>query len=808
MKEEDTSLREESWLQAQEGTPSSQRPDGAEGDKEKVSPGESLPPQQSVIYPISCVECRRRKIKCCKRYPCVQCSRKNIRCEYPEKFRSIEVNNLLSNDNSTIVSPLDTSGSNILSSTISVNIAKENEVLKRKVVELERKLGHDPNGSNVGNETANTEDYDNDTELSKEKYYGPNSSVFMIRSTQDAKFVEFNDFMKEKKILSKKRELPFLLSSFERNDKNTKITNFSLICKIVTVFFQLRNYFNNFISEKEVFNFLHNYTNIKNWSNDDDLLLLIMILVTTIRSLRRDDSLLMDNKINYDVLNKKLMAQFDQLKNGMKNETIKSLKLYVLACEHYYYHSQAETSWNLLFHTVSNAYSLGLHVYDKEIEISLKNSKKNTFKVIQNDPRTSLWLTINFISTVLCSVVGRPNPVSFTFQPLTNSEDINLNYKIALSEISKKSTQMLIDSYRISISFADINNIDEDFEREIEVYEKLFQNTCDEQRELELQELEKWKRRTKRQRTEQAKSVPDKPQNDLQTILNHQEEMSTNSSSESEQFSLLDTPCETLCDLILFYSNRAKLHQPFMSTYQTSTKILLHSVSKTIQHTINLVKILSTKIGNPNFQSIYPFFYCFLYQSFIVFYTFLHLNFENILFFYKQEILEIHRNLQTLFDKLQGYWKKNALRIINQIFQLVNKFKDQYNSFTKNATNVAIYPSLSNTNLSAFSDQSVLPYDNLHQDLDHGIEIPSSQQRGVTTNPASPSRMMAANSNVFQWDKGMMDKYHIDPILGFDLNDPFFMSNPEGGIPNDYFGQVGNNSDNKSTTNSVDYQNS
>ncbi|ODV97060.1 hypothetical protein PACTADRAFT_48827 [Pachysolen tannophilus NRRL Y-2460] len=835
----------------------------------------------SLVYPISCVECRRRKIKCCKRYPCKQCVKRSIKCEFPEKFRSIEIGDIINNEISrdpNIISPLSTSGSNILSSTISVNLAKENESLKAKISNLEsrleninffnnkRLLNNNNNNNNLhdGDEDLYEDIEYNDSELSKEKYYGPNSAIFMVKSTADAKNLEFDQFIKVKTELKHKRELPMLLtpennnnnnnnnnSSFITDNENLKMSNFSLICQLVSIFFQLRNYCNNFINEKDVFNFLHNYATIKNWSNDDDLLLLIMIIVTTLRSMRRDDPLLVEYNLKFEVINSRLMKQFEHLKNGIRNETIRSLQSYVLACEHYYYYSQAEKSWNMLFHTVANAYSLGLHVYDKEIEISLKNTKKNTLKVIQNDPRTSLWLTINFISSVLCSVVGRPNPVTFTFQPLIKNLDIKLNYKIAISELIKKSTKILIESYKVTIDYKKIMEIDEQFESEIEIYNKLILDNAEERQRLQELELEKLRYRTKRQHLDHnnnnqrqptkaikaenqtdnsAKTYRHNQANDFNYILNNEKDSKFSSmdslsssgnsaSSFTEKFSLLDTDCETYCDLLLCYANRSKFHQPFMSTYQTSTKILLNSVLKVCHYAILLIKTLQKKINNVNFAAIYPFFYCFLYQSFIVFYTFLHLDFENILCFYKFEILEISQHLDQLYKLIDDfYWKQNAIRIIKKIKELVNKFKRQYEKWIKESNTGNLYPISSNQNLanlananksvesqstpvSPFANNGCDSHSNSNRNLkslfpeiserESSIRVSNGSANNVNVGSnvnANNNNLFGIDTNTFQWDKTLFDNFTVDPVLGFDLNDPFFISNPEGGIPNDYFG--------------------
>ncbi|KAG7893346.1 hypothetical protein KL905_002925 [Ogataea polymorpha] len=41
--------------------------------------------------PVSCLECRRRKIKCDRGVVCKNCERKKLTCEYPETFRSIKI---------------------------------------------------------------------------------------------------------------------------------------------------------------------------------------------------------------------------------------------------------------------------------------------------------------------------------------------------------------------------------------------------------------------------------------------------------------------------------------------------------------------------------------------------------------------------------------------------------------------------------------------------------------------------------------------------------------------------------------------
>lgn len=63
----------------------------------------------SEVFPISCISCRRKKIKCNKVRPCNQCEKRQICCNFPSTFRNIKINedeldNLASGHSSSNVS--------------------------------------------------------------------------------------------------------------------------------------------------------------------------------------------------------------------------------------------------------------------------------------------------------------------------------------------------------------------------------------------------------------------------------------------------------------------------------------------------------------------------------------------------------------------------------------------------------------------------------------------------------------------------------------------------------------------------------
>ena len=45
----------------------------------------------SEVFPISCISCRRKKIKCNKVKPCNQCEKRQILCNFPSTFRNIRI---------------------------------------------------------------------------------------------------------------------------------------------------------------------------------------------------------------------------------------------------------------------------------------------------------------------------------------------------------------------------------------------------------------------------------------------------------------------------------------------------------------------------------------------------------------------------------------------------------------------------------------------------------------------------------------------------------------------------------------------
>ncbi|KAH3668961.1 hypothetical protein OGAPHI_002716 [Ogataea philodendri] len=831
-----------------------------------------------MLMPISCVECRRRKVKCNKRVPCNQCLVRNRECSYPDKFRSIRVDQFivdgegeaeaLQASKSASGSPnvdgvrSDSEGNSLKRSAedalahpvtpakdkdeVTQNLRKENEALKLKIKELKLKYKRErlkeyDDGDNLAEDTA-------DAKSAGPMYYGPNSTRFMISSALSRADVgEFDDFINVKRLLKQKRQLPMLYEPSPElaktmNARQKSQENLNLIRSLVCKFFHLRFHYLNYLDLEPLLAFLDTYKSTKTWKDEDDtLLLIIMILIVALRSIPENDELMIKYNLSYTAARPLLYKQYKNLKAGIQLETTTSLRAYVLECEDLFFNIQIEKSWNLLFKTVSAAYSLGLHVYDESIANTLKNENNEAaLSLVRKNSKASLWFVINFVSATLCSVLGRPNPVTFTFQPLLRNYEIRLNFKIGLAELVKRSTNILIESYKIDINFDTIMEIDEAFVGEILIYEKILADTV-QVRNMKGRDHSKPSHITLPVIDKNARkknSFRSLSQLNLNSLLNscpldiRFTILRPCEIKPEEKFCLLDTDCDTITDLIMLYGNRAKFHQHFMSTYQKSLESCLDSVLKVLEHANLLVEIQSHVFGKPCFHEVYPYFYTFFYQTLVVMYTLLHLGYNKLSYF-AENIATVRQKLVTLFEAVGAkYWRPNVVRIMQYINDMCdNFFKIHVESRQTPATpRESAEPKLESpgpSRASTMFQMSMTPiHENeiamstnskiqLHNVPEH-LSQPQAQPASLNmllqeSTPRQPLFYMQNNVNSLSQinlNNYNLDYYDpkqqmfplppqskgadfanpgrdqsdapitVDPLLGFDLSDPFFIQNP------------------------------
>lgn len=701
------------------------------------------------MMPISCTECRRRKIKCNKLLPCNQCTVKGRTCDYPAKFRSIEIDHLVSEptiqgsvslppsleasryptDSPVAVTKQETSDDaslhEVSSSTTSSKrlrslstdssaelltkqLSRENEALKLKLRELKLKTKRqrtkleqlstnvqdfsdvdDNSDSNVSAKEETEQKELSEKEGKAENYYGPNSTRFMINSSlSTSDFVEFDNFIKYRKYQN--RTLPQLLDPKLHPNKSKAVLsaeNKEVIILLVKKFMHLKVHYVNYMHVDKLLGFLVAYDTEKAWNrgNDDKLMLTIMILIVTLRSIPQKDSTLVKYNLSYKKDRHSLYKQYRMLKSTIHHQSTTVLRAYVLECEDLFFNDRIEDSWDSLFLTVSMAYSLGLHVYDSSIAQTLeKEDLDKASDIIRSNDKTSLWFVINFISATLCSVLGRPNPVAFTFHPLLQNYEIRLNYKMALADLINRSTNILIDSYKVAIDEKLVLAIDKSFVNEAKIYEKILVDTRI-MKNLESRDATRASFITlpvvdsvKRQHTRDtfkhsqfasSPLVADCPLDIRFTILRP-----CAFRAEEEHFCMILEDGDTLCDLILLYGNRAKFNQHFMMQYKQALESCIDSCKSVLDHGLDLIELLYRKTGEPRFHAIYPFFYVFLYQTFVVIYTMLHMNF-NQLMPYATEIETIRNKLFKLYDSVgPKTWRPNVVKLIQAINEMCDKF--------------------------------------------------------------------------------------------------------------------------------------
>lgn len=740
----------------------------------------------SEVFPISCISCRRKKIKCNKVRPCNQCKKRQICCNFPSTFRNIkikedELDNLswsghggssssnVSGESSSVGnSESDYMGNQLVNShsrklltlaeevdhlkTAKSSISEEHNKLKKKYQLLLTQLNKYRRSSNSNDKSQESFKLKEPIPISGEtselgdKYYGPLSSNYMIKNLDkegnndndektDIKdegmgiksrkpssddLLQINESFSSqanqdliKKSLLKK-PLPYLLSLDAiigpRNHSNTDLEelNFNIICSLVDFFFSYHPVYKTFISKQQIVDFLNNYDDMNDneWENDDDLLLLIMILLLLIQRLTPKEFIdinLLDNvesqttkfKKVKDHLTDILYHQFEKIRHNLINEAIATIQSYILCTEWHFIEQRYEESWSMMFHTCSISYSIGLHVMGK---FSLLDEQPLREKD-EDITRYKVWFALKFISGQICSVLGRPNPISIhvnsqilnVSDPDRSKQDLKkcrmtIALKIGLSECLKLSNMMLIENFMTDFTIKDLLELDTKFKKEIDalkwfINDKLYDND---------------------------NLVDDRK-------IDSMDEDSKYMKNEEVTFTVDKT--NLLVDLIIFYINRAKLFQPFIVEFKDPkdtimvVRLLHDSINKYLDCTIYFINSFLKQFGDKykdnefehlkrtNFGKLlrvyFPFLNSFIYQGMLVVFTFLHHKFKTFVEYdesassedinYSEflnklfESLNILLKLESNFAKMTSYnnklWSSNITHLIRMNLEHIEKIR-------------------------------------------------------------------------------------------------------------------------------------
>lgn len=727
-------------------------------------------------FPISCVLCRRKKIKCNKRKPCNQCAKKGTNCLFPSKFRNIHIGSETGGSSRGWSSSKDSdSYSDDLSREVELlrsekfAVLHENFQLTQKNHELQSKLATFDRSVNAETHHDRGFEISGETTESGEKFYGPLLSTFMIETLKlnevtqnlDTQNVpptstpkrEDDDNVDDVDTLLVKKPLPWLV---ERNEKHQ--ANVDAITKLVNHFFEISSY-RRFISRPSLLLFVEEFDNIPDneWEHDDDLLLLHMVLILLVQRLTPQEyNVRLSPPVDsVQALNKKtthlktvLLRGFTRLRHNLINESIATVQAYILCTEWHFVDQKYEEAWSMLFHCCAVAYAIGLHVMVsmRTTNVSLENAPAKIaelaqddggpkVKVPQNDdddeengdiPRCQVWFALKHACGQLCSILGRPNPiliqvnlvVLFTSNASVSklrldSKNTQVQLKMGLSECIRLSNMMLIESFMMNFTMEDVMRLDSRFKDE-----------CD----------------------------------TLSWFVSPEYQNLTSNDGGSDEVTHMPLEVDhesVLIDLVILHINRAKLLEPFLNQFSgpEENRRLLNSLCESILHfldytgefVLSFLERVSPQFAGLDqsthfrnrlgrvFRTNYPFLNSFLYQGIIVIFTLLNYKAREFILSQSEEFL-----------KLLEYK-------LNNLLMLPGKFAELLNMDIRFWSTNIIYL--------------------ITKDLQHINTIFKKRE-------ALQRQDLQEEGKQEQGESYVCDQ-ELDNVWGFNLNDPFWFTNPE-----------------------------
>lgn len=770
-------------------------------------------------FPISCISCRRKKIKCNKFKPCNQCKKRNIVCQFPSTFRNIEINQEESGSMSGSSSggsggSGSDGGEEDLSQLINKLKSENNELLQANY-RLTEKNKHLNKSLSKANVQQNYQEGDGDSykvsgetsELGK-KFYGPQLSSFMIETLKNnsniyshypKNYLDKDNERLEKSLI--KKELPRL-----KPDISTK-ENSQLIYDLVVFFFTnySSNFYKTFVSKVSIVKFLKGYEEMENnkWENDDDLLLLTMILLISIIRLTPVEFVKIfhieqqEYTTELNRLKQSLFVGFEKLRHNLINESILTIQSYILCTEYYFMEQKYEECWSRMFHTCSIAYSIGLHVTGKlrDNEFSLINNS-----ILSNDDKDDLsnkedekedilklrvWFGLRILSDKVCSILGRPNPISIQVNSLVlkynkNYNNINLNgrntsilLKIGLSECIRLSNMMLIENFMIDFTMSDLLKLNSKFEVEIEMLETYFQ-------ELEMNE----------------KTIKDENSVDNSVDRNSDKDNSDDDTKELSYDELNQLPLKIakiniINDLTVFYINKAKLFEPFILKFNKNNNdaiLILKNLTNSIINFLKLIyKFLKTfeiklikkdinhlKIGK-YFRINFPFLNSFIYQGIVIIFTLLNYKFKDFIglkYNEKFDNLQFLNSLKTELTNLinvdsnfnDKIWSINILYLINKNLEIIDLILKQNND---------IYQYQFFPQSPSFGYNEFIYNDNILPQGNYILPVQQPQPQ------VPPNINQESQEGMFDMDNFGNSVFNSNDLININLSDPFWITNPD-----------------------------
>ncbi|KAH8548443.1 hypothetical protein BGW37DRAFT_507142 [Umbelopsis sp. PMI_123] len=348
-----------------------------------------------MIEPISCIECRRRKIKCNRRNPCDQCTLRKaaMNCKYPVALRkrrapsesSEELENLRNRLNDV--------------EALLANLQKDMTVEEEPPMEeLSKYLDHAALSSMLKPLRESLESFEQSISYVYEEYDDPTSLL-----------------------------LPRIM---ENEDKET-----DFIAYLIAYFFQLGDH--PYVSSVETYELVRQMHTL-----NQDGLLLLMILATASRSLPSNHPILVETGLTADEISERFMESYNKQRVHFVKDSLATVQAYILAAIHHMSFEKVEAAWKAIASGVGAAWSVNLHVM---------NPSRPSVPQIR---RCQIWAALCMTETTVAGTTGRPNLITITgLQSEVPSIKISMDISLLCRQINIRTTSGTLMDYQTVLVF-------------------------------------------------------------------------------------------------------------------------------------------------------------------------------------------------------------------------------------------------------------------------------------------------------------------------------------------------------------------
>ncbi|CDK28813.1 unnamed protein product [Kuraishia capsulata CBS 1993] len=660
-----------------------------------------LPDKERLLFPVSCVTCRRRKIKCDRVLPCLSCVKRGEDCRYPEKYRSIEISQFVPQLRDVEENLSGGSENQSLLHDI-VRLKEDNHVLLTELKRVNRNralsaLGISPANSrkrdrdqekNMATCPAKEMSYpmtDEDFSLSRiNQYFVGGQSKFLVTELVLAK----DSYNLERFIKMGDVPVSFGLTKMVIDDDKA---NFHLTKTLCDTFFKSRSYYNNFISKSYINGYLERYpASLKDPDSHDTIMLITMMCLSVVRFLHDTNPLLTPYKVDFHTLRQQLYTKFFFLKTITKPFNVYRRQALILACEDYYFQTETEMAFALLYEIAG---SFNRQLIDERTSLLMEQfnmpgmGSHEKVKVVREDLEVASWLAATSLANVVSAAFVRSTANLFPASPLCKYADIRIAYNLGIGELLKATVQVLMDVAGVSSAHnkESIMELQDAWTQELTIYKDLLGGNVEKRKEV-LKALQKMNA-TDLDGSSSDDSVPDAGLRSYEDIGN------------TENL-LIDSDLELLSDLLMGYVGKGLLSETYMLRCPNGLDDTLESIIKALNIMADLLRLLEEK-KKKCLKSAFPFAHQSVTKVVNMVYTILHLDYD---FIYPShlKIALIRQKLLVIADRYSIYWQINFGNITSDISFMMLKYEQRL----KNSLDIDCTPSTEDSDFKSTS-QSV-----------------------------------------------------------------------------------------------------